>query len=122
MKAMSAGVTFSAAMVRSPSFSRSSSSQTTTMRPARISSSASSMLANGSAMVGLAHPLVQEALDVFRDHVHFDVDHVAHALEAERGQLGRVGDQGDAEAVGTAIDHRQADAVEGYEALGHDVA
>ena len=38
MKLMASGVTFSAARVRSPSFSRSSSSTTTIMRPARISS------------------------------------------------------------------------------------
>src|SRR5579875_2308689 len=38
MKLMISGVVFSAAMVKSPSFSRSSSSTTTTMRPARNSS------------------------------------------------------------------------------------
>src|SRR5271165_5212617 len=38
MKLMASGVTFSAARVRSPSFSRSSSSTTTIIRPARISS------------------------------------------------------------------------------------
>src|SRR6478609_537630 len=38
IKLMASGVIFSAAMVRSPSFSRSSSSTTTIMRPARISS------------------------------------------------------------------------------------
>src|ERR1700693_2580393 len=38
MKLIASGVTFSAASVRSPSFSRSSSSTTTIMRPARISS------------------------------------------------------------------------------------
>ena len=46
MKLMISGVTFSAAMVRSPSFSRSSSSTTTSMRPARVSSIASGMDAN----------------------------------------------------------------------------
>src|SRR5581483_1949746 len=40
MKLISSGVTFSAASVRSPSFSRSSSSTRTIIRPARISSSA----------------------------------------------------------------------------------
>jgi len=40
------GVIFSAAMARSPSFSRSSSSTRTTMRPWRISSTASSTVAN----------------------------------------------------------------------------
>ena len=46
MKLMTSGVTFSAAIVRSPSFSRSSSSTTTTILPARMSSMASGMLAN----------------------------------------------------------------------------
>ncbi len=48
MKLMFSAVANCAASVRSPSFSRSSSSQTMTMRPSRRSSSASSMLANGS--------------------------------------------------------------------------
>ena len=47
MKLMASGVMHSAAMVRSPSFSRSSSSTTTSMRPARSSSIASGMVANG---------------------------------------------------------------------------
>ena len=46
MKLIASGVTNWAAIVRSPSFSRSSSSQTTTIRPARISSIASSIGAN----------------------------------------------------------------------------
>ena len=46
MKLIASGVTNWAAIVRSPSFSRSSSSQTTTIRPARISSIASSIAAN----------------------------------------------------------------------------
>ena len=47
MKLMASGVTFSAAIVRSPSFSRSSSSTTMIIRPARMASMASSMVANG---------------------------------------------------------------------------
>jgi hypothetical protein len=43
MKLTASGVTRSAARVRSPSFSRSSSSMTMTIRPARMSSMASSM-------------------------------------------------------------------------------
>mmetsp|Transcript_7950 Transcript_7950/g.26412 ORF Transcript_7950/g.26412 Transcript_7950/m.26412 type:complete len:287 (-) Transcript_7950:120-980(-) len=46
MKAIASGVTRSAAIIRSPSFSRSSSSNTTTNRPAAISANASGMLAN----------------------------------------------------------------------------
>ena len=46
MKLIASGVANWAASVRSPSFSRSSSSQTTTIRPARMSSIASSTVAN----------------------------------------------------------------------------
>ena len=47
MKLIASGVTFSAAIVRSPSFSRSSSSTTMIIWPARIASTASSIDANG---------------------------------------------------------------------------
>ena len=47
MKLIASGVANCAASVRSPSFSRSSASQTTTIRPARMSSMASSIVANG---------------------------------------------------------------------------
>ena len=47
MKLIASGVTFSAAMVRSPSFSRSSSSTTMTISPRRIAATASSTAANG---------------------------------------------------------------------------
>src|SRR6266516_4036987 len=53
MKLMTSGVTFSAAIVRSPSFSRSSSSTTTSMRPARVSSIASGMEANAISEIPL---------------------------------------------------------------------
>jgi len=53
MKATASGVAYSAPMMRSPSFSRSSSSMTTTMRPARSSARSSSielrLLAGGGA-------------------------------------------------------------------------
>ena len=48
MKLIASGVIFSAAIVRSPSFSRFSSSQTMTMRPARMAATASSIGANGA--------------------------------------------------------------------------
>src|SRR6266699_3311834 len=46
MKLIASGVTFSAAIMRSPSFSRSSSSTMTIMRPSCISAMASSIVAN----------------------------------------------------------------------------
>jgi hypothetical protein len=47
MNVIPSGVTNCAATVRSPSFSRSASSTTTTNRPERMSSIASSIVANG---------------------------------------------------------------------------
>ena len=47
MKLIASGVANCAAIVRSPSFSRSGSSTTTTIRPSRMSSIASSIVANG---------------------------------------------------------------------------
>src|SRR5436190_12918067 len=47
MKLIASGVTFSAASIRSPSFSRSSSSTITIIRPARISSMAVGTLVKG---------------------------------------------------------------------------
>jgi hypothetical protein len=46
MKLITAGVTFSAAHTKSPSFSRSSASTTTITRPWRMASTASSMVEN----------------------------------------------------------------------------
>jgi hypothetical protein len=54
MKLMASGVTFSAAIVRSPSFSRSSSSTTITISPRRIAATASSTAANGPDLAPLA--------------------------------------------------------------------
>ena len=53
MKLTASGVANCAAIVRSPSFSRSSSSTTTTNRPSRISSIASSTVAKGLSVSGL---------------------------------------------------------------------
>ena len=51
MKLTASGVANWAASVRSPSFSRFSSSQTTTIRPRRMSSIASSIVANGVSVL-----------------------------------------------------------------------
>ena len=75
MKLIASGVANCAAIVRSPSFSRSSSSQTTTILPWRISSIASSIVANGvvrlwsCSCAGLHQPL-----DVLGEDVDLDVD------------------------------------------------
>ncbi len=56
MKLIASGVANWAASVRSPSFSRSSSSHTTTIRPWRMSSIACSIVANGVAVPGMLTP------------------------------------------------------------------
>ena len=89
MKLIASGVANWAAIVRSPSFSRSSSSQTTTIRPRRISSIASSIDENarwisaGSSELSvtcsgicsfLRLKALHEPLHVAGDHVHLEVD------------------------------------------------
>src|SRR6185312_15474192 len=113
MKLIAAGVIVSAAMVRSPSFSRSASSTTMTMRPARMSAMASSIVANGVvATVALTPPFYRALrcpagnrspaseqdcalprLNAFgRDLRPNAVPAVERALgRAQRGQEGRVG-------------------------------
>ena len=61
MKFTASGVANCAAIVRSPSFSRSSSSQTTTILPSRMSSSASSIVANGLRVFELMAPSLPNA-------------------------------------------------------------
>ena len=58
MKLIASGVIFSAAIVRSPSFSRSSSSTTTIIRPSRIALMASSIFANGDFLRGVFGAMV----------------------------------------------------------------
>ena len=134
MKLTASGVTNCAAIVRSPSFSRSASSQTTTKRPARISSIASSMLANGDVSVGrgLGHDRivavavvqssVEQPLDVLGEHVDLEV-HLAAGLEVAERRLGeRVRDQRDGEAVAVERRDRQRDALDRDRALLDAVA
>src|SRR5512145_76047 len=94
-------------MVRSPSFSRSSSSTRITILPDRMSSSASSILASvirttlsreavffekvsGDSRI----PLLQEPEDVFADDVRLHVDPVPRPEVAEGGPIQRERDQG----------------------------
>src|SRR5262249_38978542 len=114
MKLMASGVTFSAAMVRSPSFSRSSSSTRITMLPARISSIARCTRSNRilSALLVLAQPLVHEFFHVFADDVDFQVDCVPRRLGAEAGLFDGVGDERNREGIPVHPVHRQGDPVD----------
>src|SRR5687768_1510255 len=102
--AIFSGVAASAAMMRSPSFSRSSSSTTITISPRPMATTASSMRANGMCSTFLG----QQAFYVLRKHVDFDVHARPGLLGAERGDRRGVRDDGHGEAVGQGVDHGQA--------------
>ena len=91
MKLMISGVTFSAATVRSPSFSRSSSSTTMIMRPSRKASTASSIGANGDRVLPgffchafdpVAHDF-HRAQHVLAEHVALEVHQVVDPGELQ---------------------------------------
>src|SRR5436189_1156451 len=97
MKVMSSGVTSDAAQIRSPSFSRSSSSATMTSLPAAKSAIACSTVENGMEVNESCADVTRvehspggrvrrdELADVLPDHVRLDVHSIAGAERAERG-------------------------------------
>src|SRR5690349_1123058 len=117
-KAIDWGVANSAAMIRSPSFSRSSSSTTTTISPRPIAAIAFSM--SSSAMGSIL--LEEEAFHVLGDEVDLEVHLVAGAASTEGRDLGGVADDGDGEVAGVGFDDGEAAALDGDRALLDDVA
>src|SRR3990170_5062502 len=113
MKLIASGVLWSAAIIRSPSFSRSSSSTRMIILPARISPSASSMVASGMLLFPFLResmlfqeipgqavpPALEKPQDIFPDDVGFHVDRIpgAHSPPCRPPQSQR--DQGDLEPV-----------------------
>src|SRR5713226_6994916 len=96
MKLMASGVTFSAAMHRSPSFSRSASSTRTIMRPWRISSTASSTVANAglfsdTSVTSQPKNLIEQSAEQrgTRDGHHPDDHQLAGYTPAHGGQAAR---------------------------------
>src|SRR6478672_8151087 len=119
MNAIASGVIASAAMMRSPSFSRSASSTTITISPRAMAATAFSI-----SVKGISFSLVEESLDVLGEHVDFEVDGIAGRLGAQRGDGEGVRDDGDVEGVaavvgGGVVEGRdgEADAVDGDGAL-----
>ena len=82
MKLIASGVTNWAAITRSPSFSRSSSSTTTTIWPAAMSSRASSMVAN--SILRVAQVVGNELLHVLGQDVDLQVDRAVPSAAAPR--------------------------------------
>src|ERR671935_1419324 len=131
MKLTASGVANWAAIVRSPSFSRSAASTTTTNLPCRTSSIASSIVANALRCCvfiarivtgSIAPGLRDEALDVLREQVDLQVDGVAAAERAERRLGERVRDDRDGESGVVELYDRQRDAFDGHGALLDEVA
>src|SRR5262249_23099140 len=129
MKLIASGVANSAAIVRSPSFSRSGASTTTTNFPARKSSSASSMVAKAvrssctvTASIVCGSRGREQLLDVLREDVHLEIHGVAGSEQAESRHLERMGDERDRECVLLERGDRERDALHGDRALLDAVA
>src|SRR5579862_355584 len=131
MKLMASGVTKSAASTRSPSFSRSSASARTTMRPWRSSSTkswvVSRVMESSSGKTSILpacrgrSAFVEQALHVAGQHVHFEVHWRAGREVAQRRHGPRVGN--DVHLEGGALDriHGKAHAVHRDRAFLRDV-
>src|SRR5438067_13074124 len=118
MKLIASGVTKSAASRRSPSFSRSSASASTTMRPRRMSSINSWAV----CMRLFCHFAREHPLDVARDHVDLEIHARSGAELAERGRGERVRDHVHFETGAVDRVHREAHAVDADRALAREVA
>src|SRR5438128_186830 len=128
MKLIASGVANCAATTRSPSFSRSGASTTTTKRPWRMSSIASSTVANGvTSRRTLMWEIVarspgEQALDVLREDVGLEVHGRAGTQLGERGRGERVRDERDLEAPLVDGGNGQRDTLDGDRALLDAVA
>src|SRR5688500_2413478 len=113
MKLIASGLTFSAAMMKSPSFSRSSSSTTMRMRPARMASSASSMGVNTIGLITFMSPSSRfhKMLYVSSNQVVLYIDAGARDEIRERRGPPRVGHDRELDPLPRDPEHRQADAV-----------
>src|ERR1700679_3410237 len=119
MKLTSSARTFSAAMIRSPSFSRSSSSMITAILPRRRSSRILSIVLNaaiGALGVGFSH----ESFKIARHDVNFDVYFIVDPQLPQSRLLERMRNDVDIKAQAFDPVDRQADAVDANRALrGH---
>src|SRR6266511_1507789 len=121
MNPIISGVIFSAAMMRSPSFSRLASSTTTTASPRAMAAIAFSIVVNGISDP-FAGDRCEQALDVFGDQVDFEVDGRTDAFVPERRDGEGVRDGGDVERIVAERGHGEADAVDRDRTLLDDVA
>src|SRR5215213_1118658 len=129
IKLIASDVQNSAAIARSPSFSRSSSSTMITNFPAWKSSMACSIVARGDWTSGAGRvPLVfsvkaslQQAFNVFRHYVNLKVDARANRLRCQCDRLLRERNKHDREPVRSTGSNRQTDAIDGNESFFNNV-
>src|SRR5689334_15659840 len=110
MNATSSGVASSAAKIRSPSFSRSSSSMTTTALPALMSAIARSIGSRCSA--SLIPAGLEQAGHVLGEDIDLEVHRFARLLAAQSGRTQGPRDQTHLEPVRADRSDRQRDAVD----------
>ena len=124
MKLIASGVANCAASVRSPSFSRSSSSQTTTILPWRISSIACSIVANTAvpARDSCSCSCLHQPLHLLGEDVDLDVERARLPIPPRLVRLSVSGISDTAKPSSTERAHGQANAVERDRALLHEVA
>src|ERR1044071_7449913 len=138
MKLMSSARTFVAAMIRSPSFSRSSSSRITTISPAPMAATMSSMESRPNTAVSvvvcvamcfqeiqmgaLAALRLYEPLEVASQQVHLNINSGTGLVVAKHRLLLGMRDNVDRKTRTAHRIHRQAHAVDGHRTFHCHVA
>src|SRR5688500_18977218 len=121
MKLIASGVIFSAAIVKSPSFSRSASSTTITIWPSRMASTADSIEAKGLLFAPLAR-VMDRLDDILPNYVAFDIDGIARAERREVGVRHRVRHHLEAGMGAVQPGDGERNAVNGKRAPQHEVS
>src|SRR5258706_1885883 len=125
-KLIASGVTKSAARRRSPSFSRSSASARTTMRPRRMSSMSSwvglIVMVFAPARPSFCHLCREDSLDIARQHVHLDIHPGSGGEVSKRRRRARVRNHVDLEGRAAHLVDGEAYAVDRDRALAREKA
>src|SRR3984893_8164225 len=121
MKLTSSARTHSAAMMRSPSFSRSSSSMSTAILPALMSARISSIVLN-SLMMHLLFWFAEQPIKIARDRVDFDIHARVDDEIAQRRDLAGVRNDVHVEPKPAHLIDGEAHPVDADRTLGRDEA
>src|SRR5258706_2109525 len=128
MKLTFSAETFSAAMQKKPSLSGASSLIRITIRPARISSSPSSILEIGinqnwpvklAAVHANLSALCEKAMNVFTNQISFDVDFITNPAALQISVLQSKWDDRHGKTFTVTIVDRQADPIQRHRPFGN---